>query len=84
MLHFLIHSHSSHILVSGVVVLIYDTILNFDKEIELVWSPLFNAFLNLYKGRRLRAGGYSLSRCLLELAMRYAMIMVACMNILGT
>lgn len=73
-------------LVAGTVVLIYDTLLNLDEEIDLVWNLLSNVFVSSARGSHtcICTGGFQKYPRLVEATMRYAMIMAACMSITRT
>lgn len=73
-------------LVAGTVVLIYDTLLNLDEEIDLVWNPLSNVTVSSTRGSQtcIHAGDFQKYPRLLEATIRYAMIIAACMSITCT
>lgn len=71
-------------LVAGAVVLVYDTLLNLGEEIDLVWKPLCGADVPFAGCSHVGAKGPRKAPRVLEIIMRYAMIVTACMNIACT
>lgn len=71
-------------LVAGAAVLVYDTFLVFDEEIDAVWIPLLNGSMFSTGSPHICTNGTRKVLRLLEAIMRYAMIATACMNIART